>query len=136
MLWGFKALRACHFCKGPIPDDESAIQATTKNGWAHFVRRWATTQALVNSRPVWGSRGNGGPPSYQHFGLCSDKSHADEFYVPDPKPGEACPWCERKLVHYRRTTYRVKPRCVHCGSQVILPSGYCDNGHGDAVRGA
>lgn len=28
--------RTCHFCGLPIPDDEKAIQATTKNGWAHF----------------------------------------------------------------------------------------------------
>jgi hypothetical protein len=29
-------LRICHYCKGPIPDDERAIEAATKNGWAHF----------------------------------------------------------------------------------------------------
>lgn len=29
-------LRICHFCKGPIPADEKAVEAKTKNAWAHF----------------------------------------------------------------------------------------------------
>lgn len=41
-------------------------------------------------------------------GLCQDLSHADEFYMPDPKPGETCPWCDMKLIHYKRTTYRLE----------------------------
>ena len=28
--------RVCHYCELPIPDDERAIQARTKNAWAHF----------------------------------------------------------------------------------------------------
>lgn len=28
--------RTCHFCKLPIPDDERAVEATARNGWAHF----------------------------------------------------------------------------------------------------
>jgi hypothetical protein len=28
--------RTCTFCEGPIPEDERAIEALTKNGWAHF----------------------------------------------------------------------------------------------------
>jgi hypothetical protein len=31
-----KPERTCHFCKLPIPDDEKAIEAIAKNGWAHF----------------------------------------------------------------------------------------------------
>ena len=42
-------------------------------------------------------------------GLCSDLSHAAEFYMPDPEPGESCPWCEHKLVHYARTRYLLEP---------------------------
>ena len=34
MTW--ETLRICHFCEGPIPDDEKAVEATTGNGWAHF----------------------------------------------------------------------------------------------------
>jgi hypothetical protein len=40
-------------------------------------------------------------------GLCQNLSHADEFYIPDPKPGETCPWCDLKLIHFKRTTYRL-----------------------------
>lgn len=29
-------MRHCHYCKLPIPDGEKAIEATTKNAWAHF----------------------------------------------------------------------------------------------------
>ena len=28
--------RICHYCKLPIPDGEKAIEAETKNAWAHF----------------------------------------------------------------------------------------------------
>jgi len=28
--------RTCYFCERPISDDEKAIQAKTKNAWAHF----------------------------------------------------------------------------------------------------
>jgi hypothetical protein len=28
--------RTCHYCKGPIPDDEKAIKATNAEAWAHF----------------------------------------------------------------------------------------------------
>lgn len=41
-------------------------------------------------------------------GLCQNLAHADEFYLPDPKPGEVCPWCDLKLIHYKRTTYRLE----------------------------
>lgn len=43
------------------------------------------------------------------IGLCSDPRDAEEFYMPDPKPGEECPNCDRKLIHYRRTSYRLTP---------------------------
>lgn len=29
-------LRVCHFCELPIPADEKAVEARTRNGWAHF----------------------------------------------------------------------------------------------------
>lgn len=29
-------VRRCHFCKGVIPDKEKAVEAETKNAWAHF----------------------------------------------------------------------------------------------------
>jgi hypothetical protein len=32
----WKVPRACHFCQGPIPNDEKAIRARTENAWAHF----------------------------------------------------------------------------------------------------
>jgi hypothetical protein len=28
--------RTCHFCALPIPADERAVEAKTKNAWAHF----------------------------------------------------------------------------------------------------
>lgn len=28
--------QTCHFCQGPIPDEEKAIEAKTGNAWAHF----------------------------------------------------------------------------------------------------
>lgn len=37
-----------------------------------------------------------------HIGLCPDVSHADEFYMPEPKPGETCPWCDNILIVYRQ----------------------------------
>lgn len=40
-------------------------------------------------------------------GLCPNLSHADEFYMPDPRPGDTCPYCDLKLIHYKRTTYRL-----------------------------
>ena len=33
---GATDLRCCHFCRGPIPDDERAVEAKTRNGWVHF----------------------------------------------------------------------------------------------------
>lgn len=36
------------------------------------------------------------------IGLCPDLSHADEFYLPEPKLGETCPWCDNELVIYRQ----------------------------------
>lgn len=33
-----EARRTCHYCDLPIPDDDtSAMEATTKNAWAHFT---------------------------------------------------------------------------------------------------
>ena len=31
------AERVCHYCGLSIPDEDSAIEAKTKNGWAHFT---------------------------------------------------------------------------------------------------
>jgi hypothetical protein len=28
--------RRCHYCSGPIPDEEKAVRAKTGNAWAHF----------------------------------------------------------------------------------------------------
>ena len=36
-------LRRCHYCKGPIPDEEKAIAAKTGNAWAHFECWYAGT---------------------------------------------------------------------------------------------
>jgi hypothetical protein len=30
------SLRKCHYCPYPIPDGEKAVEAKTKNAWAHF----------------------------------------------------------------------------------------------------
>lgn len=32
-----KDARACHYCDLPIAEDESAIEAKTKNAWAHVT---------------------------------------------------------------------------------------------------
>jgi hypothetical protein len=35
--------RTCHFCRLPIPDGERAIEARSKNAWAHFECWYAGT---------------------------------------------------------------------------------------------
>ena len=67
------------------------------------VRRMSDqTREVINNR-------EGAPRELPRVvGLCQNLSHADEFYMPDPKPGETCPWCDLKLIHFKRTTYRLE----------------------------
>jgi hypothetical protein len=46
-------MRTCHFCKFPIADDERAIEATTKNAWAHF-KCWYEGGPFGERDPVTG----------------------------------------------------------------------------------
>jgi len=43
------------------------------------------------------------------IGLCPDVSHADEFYIPEPKLGEKCPWCSNELIVYRQDEKEAPP---------------------------
>lgn len=52
------------------------------------------------------------------IGLCPD--HGPHFYMPDPNPGDECPYCTLKLVIYKRTTLASARRAIEAA--VALPS--------------
>ena len=45
--------RFCHYCKLEIPANEKAVEATTKNAWAHFTYWYDSGPFEAESHARW-----------------------------------------------------------------------------------
>lgn len=54
-------------------------------------------------------------------GLCPDPEHAQEFYMPEPAPGEKCPECAAPLIHFLPLSAlnRSEPGCAYFTSPAM-----------------